>query len=60
MVNCTFTENRSKIAESQAVVVHIPTFSDGVLPAKSFPSQKFVSFSMESEDIYTSLKSKKK
>jgi hypothetical protein len=44
--------------DSQAVVFHIPTYADGTVPERSFPDQKFVAFSMESEEYFTSLKSK--
>jgi len=54
-VNCTYTEQVSTQNEADAVVFHIPGFHSG-FPASKPPNQKWVAYSMESEEYYTKLK----
>jgi alpha-1,3-fucosyltransferase 10 len=51
---CNYTMDKSLLPEVDAVLFHVPTYNS--LPPQKYGSQKYVMFSMESEEYYTILK----
>lgn len=57
-LECSFTEDKSKLSQADAVWFHAPSTSAGNLPPQKLPGQKWVAMSMESAANYPILENK--